>query len=802
MSRQRAIVGWLAVGALGLVLFCWAFPRVFPFAPMGWKTSAVDAKRIALERVRDLGEPVPNPLVEITQGGSNLVEWRLQQQLDRGAAWTPGMARAAREVVHWRVRLFAPGAKSNEWTYTVLIAPSGQVLDLLLRVPPEQGSGVVDPVEARERAEALLRAEGYDLADYAEPEMRSEDRPARTDRSFLFRDRSSPLGENVPYGLAVRFAGDRLAGFETWMEDPERESFGSSLQGAVLSSILWRFFPMILVPIVLFFFIRRYHEGEIGVQRMTQIFSLLAVLGLMFLLPTMHSWSASNEFGGVVTRAQNSWIVLLVVILTYALPVAALGGITWALGEVQCRDRWPHRLVSFDALFKRDWANATVAWDSLRGVMGGLVLAGAGLAAVLLTKAAGAWAPASFSGNSFYAASNWIGVSYLAFSIFNAFYAELFGRLVLVSGAERRWGWPGIALAVVAAATLLFPPFALVPTKWGWLIALLFTAVLTFLFRRYGLLTSMLAGLIGGALLDLYPLLRAESSWLQAQAWGALIVLALPLLLSVRHLTSGKELAYRYDDVPPHVRRIAERERQRVELETARGIQSSILPDLPPQLNGVEIAHSYLPASEVGGDFYDVLALEDGRLSVAVGDVAGHGVSSGLVMSMARSALAVQVTFNPEVDAVFQTLNRVVYQSARKRLLATLCYALLDPKRRELRYASAGHLYPYLVSSQGKVRPLEYTSYPLGVRDAMSIEARLARLDPGDTLFLLSDGLVEARPEGSEDLFGFERLEQSLARNAHLGVSRLRDAVLEDVRKHTSGAPREDDQTILVLRLP
>jgi sigma-B regulation protein RsbU (phosphoserine phosphatase) len=216
----------------------------------------------------------------------------------------------------------------------------------------------------------------------------------------------------------------------------------------------------------------------------------------------------------------------------------------------------------------------------------------------------------------------------------------------------------------------------------------------------------------------------------------------------------------------------------------------------------VDIAHAYLPASEVGGDFYDVLALEDGRLAVAVGDVAGHGVSSGLVMSMAKSALAVQVTFDPEVAAVFNTLNRTVYQSARKRLLTTLCYAVIDPRRLEMVYASAGHLHPYRISATGQVEPLESIAYPLGVRGALLIEARTARLQPGDTLFLFSDGVVEARREGSDEMFGFERLEASLSRHVGRGPEGTRDGVLADVARFTASAPREDDQTILVLRLP
>ena len=296
--------------------------------------------------------------------------------------------------------------------------------------------------------------------------------------------------------------------------------------------------------------------------------------------------------------------------------------------------------------------------------------------------------------------------------------------------------------------------------------------------------------------------MTATDPTLQAHGWLALGLLAIPLAASVRYLGSGKELDYRYEDVPPHVRRIAERERQRVELETARRIQSSILPDLPPRLAGVDIAHAYLPASEVGGDFYDVLALEDGRLALAVGDVAGHGVSSGLIMSMAKSALAVQVTFNPEVEAVFNTLNRTVYQTARKRLLTTLCYALLDPRKLEMVYASAGHLFPYRITAGGRVDALESTAYPLGVRGELRIEPRTARLAPGDTLFLFSDGLVEARRKGSDEVFGFERLEASLARHTGHTPEALRDGVLADISRFTAGAPREDDQTILVLGLP
>ena len=106
------------------------------------------------------------------------------------------------------------------------------------------------------------------------------------------------------------------------------------------------------------------------------------------------------------------------------------------------------------------------------------------------------------------------------------------------------------------------------------------------------------------------------------------------------------------------------------------------------------------------------------------------------------------------------------------------------------------------LAATGQVEPLESIAYPLGVRGLLPIEARTARLAPGDTLFLFSDGVIEARREGSDDMFGFERLEASLARHVGRGPEATRDGVLADVARFTAGSPREDDQTIVVLRLP
>src|SRR5215207_9603839 len=790
MRNARSLFLWLLAGAAGLGLLVWAYPRAFPFLPGPWSVSRDEAVAIALERLRDLGDPVANPYVVARLDRDILLERRLQLAYDRQGIAGLRETGLPRRVAAWEVAVYPRGALTQDWFYRATVSLSGEVLELRLRLDPQAKGAPISPRAARDRADAFLAAQGIELSRYGEPELRSQQLAGRTDLAVRYRDRVDPPGAGSSHGVQVLFAGDRLAGFSPWLDDPREKELQRTYQNFEFLGIARIISVFLLAGLLAVPFLKRYHEGEIGVRRSAQVFLLVAGSGLLALLLNARSLS-QQLFFGFATREQTTWVVVVFLTVFTLIPAGLLAFFAWSVGESVCRERWGSKLAAFDALFQGDLANETVARAALRGWMAGLAMAG-GLAGLLLAlRPLGAWPLASsvLPGDS-----GWPGLE------------VALGALSLLPLAVRRLGTPaGVLVTLLAAAVVLPPPAMAAPFGWTFVAAAAFAAVPVVLFLATDLLTVLLAGFVAQAVFPVYPLVTAPDSTVKAHGWLALGLLAVPLAASLRFLGSGEEFIYRYEDVPPHVRRIAERERQRVELETARRIQSSILPDLPPSLHGVEIAHAYLPASEVGGDFYDVLALEDGRLAVAVGDVAGHGVSSGLVMSMAKSALAVQVTFDPDVEAVFNTLNRMVFQTARKRLLATLCYALLDPKRRELLYASAGHLFPYVISARGGVHALESVAYPLGVRGEIQVTPRRASLEPGDILFLFSDGIVEARRENSVEEFGFERLEQSLARHAgdaSHGVERLRDGVLADVTRFTANAPREDDQTILVLRLP
>jgi len=797
-----SVLSWIGTGIVAVLVLSWAFPRAYPVFPRDWRVSKTEAEVIALERLRDLGELPESSYVVTRQDEAPALEHRVLSHLDALDPETVITSHLVESVRTWEVTVWAPGARSQEWSYHARVTPAGEVIELLLRVPPDQQGGPLAMGEARQIAETFLSEQGIQLANFDEPEIRSRELPARTDTFLRFRDRESLLGPDYPYGIEVAFSGDRLAGFSRYFDDPELAAIRDSFQPIQLLVQAKVFLPLVLLPLMAIPFVRRYHAGEIGVRRGIQISTVVVASGLISMLFSAGDASAGGAFG-VLSRQQATWVTVFQMVVLFFFPMGLLSFLSWSVGESLCREGHARRLAAFDALFEGKWKNATFAQASLRGLVSGVVIVALVWALLALLRPLGVQAYSWLLLGPWWESSAWFSIPLLTFGMAHALYTGLFGRLFLVSYWERWAGvWLGVVIAAISAVVLFFASTYVLPLSWNLLFWLIPPLGTIFLFLRYGIFTSILAGFTSFVVSNVYPFLGADNMSLQLQSSIAMLGLVVPLIVSAKYLLSDEEYSYRYEDIPPHVRRIAERERQRVELETARGIQASILPDLPPQLNRVKMSHMYLPATEVGGDFYDVLGLEDGRIAVAVGDVAGHGVSSGLVMSMAKSALTVQVTFDPDVEAIFRTLNRMVYQSARKRLLVTLCYALIDPVRREMFYASAGHLFPYCISPSGDVQALESVSYPLGVRQELNVRVRSTPLDSGDLLFLFSDGVVEARPEGSEEMFGFERLEQCLSRHAGESVESLRDGVIEDLQSFTGDAPREDDLTVVVLEIP
>jgi serine phosphatase RsbU (regulator of sigma subunit)/predicted ester cyclase len=242
---------------------------------------------------------------------------------------------------------------------------------------------------------------------------------------------------------------------------------------------------------------------------------------------------------------------------------------------------------------------------------------------------------------------------------------------------------------------------------------------------------------------------------------------------------------------------LRERERIEQELLVARRIQQASLPEEVPTLEGWQISPYYQPARDVGGDFYDFLELEDGRLGLVVGDATGHGVPAALVMSTTCGMLrAVALS----VDSPCEVLNRVNDAlSARipPNMFVTCFYAVLDPKSGSLRYANAGHDLPY-VRRGGDAEELMARGMPLGLMPGMPYEEKETILGAGEAALFYSDGLVEAH-DFQREMFGFPRLQALVAEHAE--GEPLVDFLMEELYSFTGqGWEQEDDITLVALQ--
>jgi serine phosphatase RsbU (regulator of sigma subunit)/CHASE1-domain containing sensor protein/anti-sigma regulatory factor (Ser/Thr protein kinase) len=235
------------------------------------------------------------------------------------------------------------------------------------------------------------------------------------------------------------------------------------------------------------------------------------------------------------------------------------------------------------------------------------------------------------------------------------------------------------------------------------------------------------------------------------------------------------------------------------ELGTARSIQHALLPKDLPKLEGWKIAYHYQPAREVGGDFYDFLRLDDGRVGLVIGDVSGKGIAAALVMANTQSVLrAVARRGNVAPGRVLAEANEVLYAYIPSGTFVTCFYGVLDLENGRLVYANAGHDPPYSQRG-GDEQELRARGMPLGLMPDMPYEEKEAVLAAGDDLLLYSDGLVEAH-DTKGDMFGFPRLRRLIMAQSTGSGEELIDVLLAELTSFTGAdAEQEDDITLVTL---
>lgn len=784
---------------IGLAVLLALLPIFDPPQPRGVRITRDQARELADAEATRIGVDVDETWSVVTWENHILLEseFKGKPELRRQASRDPIVGP---RILAYQIVYFYNGRPKFPRAADVYIDPiSGKAIGARRFVVPEEPAPPSTDEAVRREADRFIATKrppgiGKPEFDAVRPTVFRN----RIDRVVRYRvPHDFPTGK-VAMALEVYFIGNKFAG---WMPIEEYAD-GSQFRGGafeIASTFLQYGVVFTLLLILLVIFLKKYHAGEVGVRTASFLFAWVVLLSIIYNYFTIPPSTLGSGLGPGLDGRWTAAAYGAFKFLFYDLPVAVLVFFGWAVGESYARERWGERLASYDAILRHDWRNATVGKATLNGILLAPVVAASVYLVAAIPILAG-WARPT-AGATF----------------------DIFGRggpfvPVLTAGIDAVRGAVVLLLFVIAffARKRLLPLGFIVAAALGsiWSIfeipvdpgsqALLFgfggVVAAAAIFLWYDLLSAAAALFFGSMLFAYVPYLRVAEGKMGAMTWLSLAIpLAVSLAIAFAGLITRREIIYTYENVAPHVRRIIERERVKAEIDAANRIQAALLPQSAPRMNGATVASHYRAATEIGGDYFDFLEQPTGEIGIAFGDVAGHGLTSGIVMSMAKAALLVQVDYDSSPRAVLEVLNDIVLRTAPKRMMMTFFFGLLDARAQTLRFSSAGHLDPYVYrGATGKVESLSSWGFPLGVRRRDPFLEHTVSFHSGDRLILYSDGLIEAVDDDGNP-FGFERFEQTILASGKQTADDLKKSLLTAVRKFTRNRPPEDDQTLVVV---
>ncbi len=242
-----------------------------------------------------------------------------------------------------------------------------------------------------------------------------------------------------------------------------------------------------------------------------------------------------------------------------------------------------------------------------------------------------------------------------------------------------------------------------------------------------------------------------------------------------------------------------QQERLERELQLAMEIQQRFQPTAPPVVPGYEFQGISFPCYEIGGDYYDFIQREDGRLVIALGDVSGKGTAAALLMSSLHASIHAQTGSHDSLVETISAVNRYLADNIPSNRFVTLFYAELDPESGALSFLNAGHNPPLIVHAAGTVEQLASGGLPLGIKVNAEYREGRTTLQRGDVLVIYSDGVTEAASPSGEE-FGPTRLYEVVSRNVDSSAAGIRDRIESALTKFSQGTQAADDITLVIVK--
>ena len=356
-----------------------------------------------------------------------------------------------------------------------------------------------------------------------------------------------------------------------------------------------------------------------------------------------------------------------------------------------------------------------------------------------------------------------------------------------------RWAVPAAALL----AGYVLSPVQMRPFPVELVMNAALAGLLVWVGRRHGL-TALLAASLTSALLPAALFSALHLVWLPGSFLLTAGLSAGLLVLGFMGISQPEEIETGYVPPPAFMRRLAEERRLRHEVDLLARMQVGLLPQEMPKVKGYEIAVRSVLATEAGGDLYDFLRDDAGRLWIAAGDVAGHGYSCAVAQAMVKAGLLSLIAPEESPAEVLRHLDRVLRGVTTEHSFTSLALIRLDPATGNSLLANAGYPYP-LVLADGRIAEIDLPGLPLGQGPARAFDDREFHLPSGGVLALCSDGLFETLDRNGNP-YGFERVREVLRVMGHRPAVEIVDALLHDCRRHLGAEQPPDDVTVVVVR--
>ena len=798
LTKSDYILATLSL--LGILIFIYFYHQLFPWAGINLELSKQQIENKALQMTVELDYDVSGykKIVNFKQDPDQ-VNYLVRQY---GAKEAISLMKEQLPAYYWEIRWKSPNTYFDDSTkavkvssgndkkpsviFKITLSTNGKILSILSNFDQKTEKTLIDKDSTFKKAETLLKKfEGQEFDNYIFSNSSG-------DTSFTFSwKRIEPLwGEKIE--IEIQTHGGRVEKYEKEFSPPEEIlSISKATKFVEIPTIIILFFFIIFIIIIL---VQKLRRDEISVK---SGIGLTILVVLAFLVKFLFS----NYQATLIEILLPPLIISIFVILSL---FAIIG-----TGESLCREVWPEKLITFDALRKFRILFPLVSKSILRGIA--LAFLSLGIITILLkifTLNHGfCFIIEETNISAYFLLVPFLYV--LSSALLTSSYSELIFRLFSISFLKKKIS-SNLVIIVISAFiwafnfmegndTILIPVYLHIIKNF--IIGVLFA----YFFIKYDFVTVLFGSFFLKLIRETYPMLFWGDTFIMWNGVFLWIFLGFFVIAAVLGFKKKIDQQSVSQYIPPYIKRMQERERVKRELEIARKVQLSFLPREVPQIPGIDVATICIPAYEVGGDYYDFIEPGNGRFGVVIGDVSGKGIPAAFHMTLTKGFLKSQAKETSSPRELLMRLNELFYENVSRGTFISMIFGIFDLPRKIFTFARAGH-NPVIIRSDfsNKMEFLCPKGIALGLEKGpifnRVIEEQKVKIRKGDIFIFYTDGISEAMNEKKWE-FGEERLQTIINKNSNVLANELVTIIQSKISEFVGNTPQHDDLTMIIVKI-